>query len=114
KEKEWTLFKGSIFVPYINQDSLSLFIGATAGKKCNLQLKNLQLIEHHPLSEPYNILPIGKVQEKTTYLFTEPWKTHRDFMISSQTRLAEGKEFKGSLIEKILYANFNMLTWVND
>ncbi|MGE5428017.1 MAG: hypothetical protein ACM3O8_08985, partial [Methylococcaceae bacterium] len=35
-----------------------------------------------------------------------------DFMISAQTRLAEGKGFKGTQIEKMLYANFNMLTWI--
>ena len=35
-------------------------------------------------------------------------------MIDAQSRLAEGKGFQGSLIEKMLYANFNMLTWITD
>ena len=35
-------------------------------------------------------------------------------MISAQSRLAEAKGFKGSLIEKMLYGNFNMLTWITD
>jgi hypothetical protein len=35
-------------------------------------------------------------------------------MISAQSRLAEAKGFKGSTIEKMLYANFNMLTWITD
>jgi hypothetical protein len=35
-------------------------------------------------------------------------------MISSQTRLAEGMGFQGSAIEKMMYANVNMLTWISD
>jgi hypothetical protein len=113
-EKEWTLFKGSILIPYIENDSVSMFIGSQSGKECKLQIKDLQFIEHQPLQEPYNVLPLGEKVEKTTYVFVEPWKSHQQFMISSQTRLAEGKGFKGSQIEKMLYANFNMLTWITD
>jgi hypothetical protein len=113
-ENEWTLFKGSILVPYIENDSVSMFIGTQSGKECRLQIKDLKFIEHQPQIEPYNILPLGEKVEKTTYVFVEPWKSHQQFMISSQSRLAEGKGFKGSLIEKMLYANFNMLTWITD
>jgi hypothetical protein len=113
-ENEWTHFKGSIMVPYIEGDSVSMFIGSQSGKECNLLIKDLQFIEHQPQQEPYNVLPIGEKVEKTTYIFVEPWKSHQQFMISSQSRLAEGKGFKGSLIEKMLYGNFNMLTWITD
>ncbi len=113
-ENEWTLFKGSILVPYIENDSVSMFIGTQSGKECKLQIKDLQFAEHQPQQEPYNILPIGEKVTKTTYVFVEPWKSHQQFMIASQSRLAEGKGFKGSLIEKMLYANFNMLTWITD
>ena len=89
-----------------------MFIGTQSGKKCKLQIKDLQIVEHQPQKQPYNIIPMGEKITKTTYIFVEPWKNHHDFMISSQLRLAEGKEFKGSLIEKMLYANFNMLTWI--
>ena len=113
-ENEWTLFKGSILVPYIENDSVSIFIGTQSGKECKLQIKDLVFAEHQPQSEPYNILPIGEKVVKTTYVFVEPWKSHQQFMISSQSRLAEGKGFRGSQIEKMLYANFNMLTWITD
>ena len=113
-DSEWTLFKGSILVPYIEHDSVSVFIGTQSGKECKLQIKDLQFTEHQPQQEPYNILPIGKKVTKTTYIFVEPWKSHQQFMISSQSRLAEAMGFKGSLIEKMLYANFNMLTWITD
>jgi hypothetical protein len=113
-ENEWTPFKGSILVPYIENDSVAMFIGTQSGKECNLQIKDMQFVEHQPKSEPYNVLPIGERVVKTTYVFVEPWKSHQQFMISSQSRLAEGLDFKGTLIEKMLYANLNMLTWITD
>ncbi|MCW8850948.1 MAG: hypothetical protein OQJ81_13305, partial [Melioribacteraceae bacterium] len=113
-EDEWTSFKGSILVPYIENDSVSVFIGTQSGKECKLEIKDLMIVEHQPLKEAYNVLPIGKKIEKTTYIFVEPWESHQQFMISSQSRLAEGKNFKGTLIEKMLYANLNMLTWITD
>lgn len=179
-ESEWTQFKGSILVPYIENDSVSMFIGSQSGKECWLQIKYLQFIEHHlvqrlynnplnsdlstlhkqtlinsdtkplnphplhhnknleyhhpivepydsvtepydsvagmgnSITEPYNLLPMGEKTTKTTYLFVEPWVSHQQFMISSQSRLAEGMGFKGYLIEKMLYANYNMHTWITD
>lgn len=113
-ENEWTQFKGSIMVPYIEYDSVSMFTGSPGGKAFNLQIKDLKITEHQPQQEPYNILPLGEKVTKTTYIFIEPWQSHQQFMISSQARLSEGMGFKGSLIEKMLYANFNMLTWITD
>ena len=113
-ENEWTLFKGSIMLPYIENDSVSMFIGTQSGKECMLQIKDLQFAEHQPQQEPYNILPLGEKVTKTTYVFVEPYTSHQQFMISSQLRLAEAKGFKGLPIEKMLYANFNMLTWITD
>ena len=112
QENEWTLFKGSIMVPYIENDSVSMFIGSQSGKKYSIQIKDLQIVEHQPLKQPYNKMNMGEKVTKTTYVFVEPWVNHHDFVISSQSRLAEGKGFKGTLIEKMLYANFNMLTWI--
>jgi hypothetical protein len=113
-ENEWTPFKGSILIPYIESDSVAMFIGTQSVKECKLEIKNLSIVEHQPHREAYNFLPIGKKVKKTTYIFVEPWESHQQFMISSQTRLAEGKNFKGSQIEKMLYANLNMLTWITD
>jgi len=111
-ENEWTLFKGSILVPYIENDSISMFIGSLSGNKSWLKIKDLKIVEHQPQKQPYNIIPMGDTVSKTTYVFVEPWTNHHDFVISSQSRLAEGKEFDGTLIEKMMYANFNMLTWI--
>ncbi len=111
-EKEWTQFKGSILVPYIGHDSVSMFLGTQSGLESWIRIKDLQFAEHQPQVEPYNLLPMGQPAEKTIYIFVEPYISHKDFMISSQERLAEGKGFRGSQIEKMLYANFNMLTWI--
>lgn len=113
-EKKWTSFKGSILVPFIENEYVSMFIGTQSGKECKLQIKDLKVVQHQPKKEPYNVLPLGEKVEKTTYIFVEPWKSHKQFMISSQSRLAEGKEFKGSLIEKMMYANLQMHTWITD
>jgi len=112
KENEWTLFKGSILVPYIENDSVSMFIGTQSGKEAVLQIKDLKIVENQPLKQPYNKMNMGEKVTKTAYIFVEPWINHHDFVISSQSRLAEAKGFEGSLIEKMLYANFNMLTWI--
>ncbi|WP_339916955.1 hypothetical protein [Yeosuana marina] len=112
KENEWTLFKGSILVPYIENDSVSIFLGTQSGKEATIQIKDLKIEENQPLKQPYNRMDMGETVTKTSYLFVEPWTNHHDFVVSSQSRLAEGKGFKGSLIEKMLYANFNMLTWI--
>jgi len=111
-EDKWTLFRGSILVPYIENDSVSMFIGSLSGNKNWLQIKDLKIVEHQPQKESYNKMNMGEKETKTTYIFVEPWTNHHDFVISSQSRLAEGKGFKGSLIEKMLYANLNMLTWI--
>src|SRR5690554_5104558 len=112
KEDEWTLFEGSILVPYIENDSVSMFIGTQSGKEATIHIKDIRIVEHDPKKQPYNKVKMGEKVTKTSYVFIEPWTDHHDFMISSQSRLAEGKGFKGSLIEKMLYANFNMLTWI--
>jgi hypothetical protein len=113
-DSAWTVFKGSILVPYIGNDSVAMFIGTQSGKGGTLQIKDLHFVEHKPLQQAYNILPMGEKITKTNYVFVEPWKSHQQFMISSQARLAEAKGFKGSLVEKMMYANFNMLTWITD
>lgn len=111
-ENEWTLFTGSVLVPFIENDSVSMFIGSQSGQKCWLQVKDLKIAENQPLSQPYNKIPMGEKVSKTTYVFVEPWTDHHEFMVSSQLRLAEGLRFEGSPIEKMLYSNFNMLTWI--
>ncbi|MDT0685920.1 hypothetical protein [Autumnicola psychrophila] len=107
-----TQFKGSILLPYIENDSVMLFLGKTSENRGSLILRDLQLIEHKPFTQAYNNLPLGDTIVKTTYIFSEPWKDHKAYKIATQTKLAEGMGFKGTEIEKMLYANFQMMNWI--
>lgn len=108
----WTPFKGSVLVPYIANDSVMLFLGKINEKKGALTIKNLKIVEHRPFKQAYNKLPLGQTIEKVTYIFSEPWKSQKDYKIATQIRLAEGMGFEGSKVEKMLYANFQMMTWI--
>jgi hypothetical protein len=110
----WKNFKGSILIPYIGSDDISVFIGPSGKKDVQLDIKDFRILQHRVEPKPYNILPQGDTVEKTSYIFIEPWQSQHQFMISSQTRLAEGMGFQGSAIEKMMYANVNMLTWISD
>ncbi len=57
-------------------------------------------------------MPIGEKQTKTVFIFVQEAKDLRDIRLASQTRLAEGLGIKGSDVEKVLYADFMMLTWI--
>ncbi len=110
----WRSFKGSILIPYIGNDDISVFIGPATNKDVHLDIKDLSMVQHKVSSQPYNMLPQGDTIKKTGYIFIEPWQSQHQFMISCQTRLAEGMGFRGSDIEKMMYANVNMLTWISD
>lgn len=112
KPEEWTEFKGSVLVPYIEKDSITMFLGANNPNRGFLKIKNLKISENKGFQQSYNRLPLGESVEKVTYIFSEPWKDHKQFKISTKTRLAEGMGFEGSEVEKMLYANFQMMTWI--
>lgn len=50
----WTPFKGSVLVPYIENDSVMLFLGKTNDKIGNIFIKNLRIVEHLPFKQAYN------------------------------------------------------------
>lgn len=109
----YTNFKGSVLVPFIENDSVMLFLGKTAEQKGAVSIKDLQILEHQPFKQSYNKIPLGDTIVKTTYIFSEPWNDQKEYKIATQKYLSEGMGFKGSEIEKILYADFQMMTWVN-
>ena len=110
----WKDFKGSLLIPYIGRDDISVFIGPAGNNDVHLEIKDFSIVQHKASPKPYNMLPQGDTIEKTSYIFIEPWQSQHQFMISCQTRLAEGMGFRGSEIEKMMYANLNMLTWISD
>ena len=69
KENEWTLFKGSILVSYIEHDSVSMVIGTQSGKEAKIEIKDLKIVEHQPQREPYNRMEMGQKETKSSYIF---------------------------------------------
>ncbi|TDN86343.1 hypothetical protein DET49_1153 [Salegentibacter sp. 24] len=112
EKNTWQEFTGSVMVPYIQGDSIQMFIGRTNGLKGSISLKNLKIERHRPFIENYNRMSMGDTIEKVVYIFSKPWEGHKDFKVASQIKLAEGMGFQGNEIEKMLYANFQMMTWI--
>lgn len=112
KKHSWQEFEASVMIPYTEAEDIKVFIGRTNSLSGSLNIKNLKIVEHTPYSLDYNKIPIGDTIEKVTYVFMKPWKDQMDFKVSSQVKLAEGMGFEGTEVEKMLYANFQMMTWV--
>ncbi|WP_081211739.1 hypothetical protein [Salegentibacter sediminis] len=112
EKDSWQEFKASVMVPYTEAEDVKMFIGRTNGLSGSLNIKNLKIQEHEPYRFDYNRLPMGDTIEKVTYVFMRPWKDQKDFKVSSQVKLAEGMGFEGTEVEKMLYANFQMMTWI--
>lgn len=65
--------------------------------------------------EPYHPLFPGQCVPKTLFIFVdEGIDSTRKLRLACQTRLAEGKGFQGSTVEKILFADQQMLTGTFD
>ncbi|HEY9183885.1 MAG TPA: hypothetical protein VIM94_01015 [Salegentibacter sp.] len=112
EKNSWQEFKASVMLSYTEAEDVKVFIGRTNGLRGSIDIKNLKIVEHKPYRLDYNKLPMGETVEKVTYVFIKPWDGQKDFKISSQVKLAEGMGFEGTEIEKMLYANFQMMTWV--
>ena len=67
-----------------------------------------------PVIEAYHPLMPGGRDSKTLIIFVDESKGHRQTMVACQTRLAEGLGFIGSREEKILWADVQMLTWIDE
>ena len=52
--------KEAYWYPYIENDSVALFIGTQSGKECNLQIKDLQFTEHQPNRSHITFCPWAK------------------------------------------------------
>ncbi len=78
-----------------------------------IQVRDLRIEEILPEEQPYQIFKLGQSEERTCFIFLDDAPpTRRNLQIASQVCLAEGLSFRGSLVEKILYADFKALTWI--
>ncbi|MBI9066763.1 MAG: hypothetical protein JEZ09_05680 [Salinivirgaceae bacterium] len=106
---EWLTFEESVLLQGIEGSTAQLLIES----KSDIEIKNFEILEISPKKNPYHRMPIGEKQTKTIVMFVQKAKDIRDIRLASQTRLAEGLGFKGSDVEKVLYADLMMLTWIS-
>jgi hypothetical protein len=106
---KWFTFEESALLQGIEGSTAQLLIES----KSNIEVQNFEILEITPEKSPYHRMPIGQKQTKTLVIFVQKANDIRALRLASQTRLAEGLGFKGSDIEKVLYADFMMLTWIS-
>ncbi|MFH0758901.1 MAG: hypothetical protein V2B15_16550 [Bacteroidota bacterium] len=105
---EWLTFEESALLQGLEGSKALLLIES----KSDITINDFEIIETEPEKYPYHRMPIGEKQTKTIFTFVQKAKDLRDIRLASQTRLAEGLGMEGSDVEKVLYADFMMLTWI--
>ncbi|MBN2347802.1 MAG: hypothetical protein JXJ22_03130 [Bacteroidales bacterium] len=105
---EWLFFEESALLQGLEGNAAQLLIESTS----EIQIKNFEIQKIIPQKYPYHRMPIGEKQTKTIFVFVQKANDIRDIRLASQTRLSEGLGFEGSDEEKVLYADFMMLTWI--
>jgi hypothetical protein len=85
----------------------------TSANGIKIELRGLEVRRLHCRREPYHRLEMDKPIEKTAFIFVDDRvpDTLRGNRLASQLRLAEALGFRGSEIEKVLFADAMMLCW---
>lgn len=106
---KWLTFEESALLQGLENSNALLLIEG----KSDIQIQDFRIEETIPEKYPYHRMPIGEKQCKTIFIFVQEAKDIRALRLASQTRLSEGLGFEGSDVEKVLYADFMMLTWIS-
>ncbi|MFO7668715.1 MAG: hypothetical protein R6W31_03565 [Bacteroidales bacterium] len=106
---EWLTFEESALLQGLEGGEALLLIES----KADISINDFEIIEITPENSPYHRMPIGEKQTKTIFMFVQEAGNLREVRLASQTRLAEGLGIAGSDVEKVLYADFMMLTWIS-
>jgi hypothetical protein len=84
-------------------------------KSSKIKTRNIRIYESSPQPIPWHELRQGEELVYTLMIFADDCEvTSRNIKLKSQINLADGLGFKGSEVEKILYADFKMLTWITE
>jgi hypothetical protein len=105
---EWLSFEESALLQGLEGSNAQLLIESSS----EIIIRDFEILEINPEKYPYHRMPIGEKQTKTIIIFVQKAKDLRDIRLACQTRLSEGLGFDGSNEEKVLYADFMMLTWI--
>ncbi|MBN2763619.1 MAG: hypothetical protein JXR41_11050 [Bacteroidales bacterium] len=106
---EWLTFEESALLQGLEGRNAQLLIESTS----DITIQNFEILRTLPERYPYHRMPIGEKQTKTLFIFAQEAGDIRDIRLACQTRLSEGTGFEGSEVEKILYSDFLMLTWIS-
>ena len=106
---EWRHFEESALLQGLEESDVLLLMESES----NIEIENFRIEKIIPERYPYHRMPIGEKQNKNIFVFVQKAKDLRDLRLASQTRLSEGLGFGGTEVEKVLYADFLMLTWIS-
>jgi hypothetical protein len=104
----WLNFEESALLQGLEGSAAQLLIEGIS----DILIHDFEILKIVPEKYPYHRMPIGEKQTKTIFIFVQEVNNIRDIRLASQTRLSEGLGFEGSDVEKVLYADFMMLTWI--
>lgn len=109
----WISFEDTFFISDTeNLPSLLQVWQSSGSDSGTLRIRSLKVTRHLGREIPYHPLKIGCTESKTMFIFAQPAESIRELRLASQTRLAEGLGFSGSDVEKVLFADMQMLTWI--
>lgn len=111
--ENWLSFEDTLFISDTENLPSLLQIWQSADSDAGiLRIRSLKVTRHIGKEIPYHHLKIGSTESKTMFIFAKPASSIRELRLASQVCLAEGLEFSGSDVEKILFADMQMLTWI--
>lgn len=108
----WLPFEDTFFISDTESLPSLLQVWQSNSDAGTLRIRNLKVTRQLGREIPYHRLEIGSTQSKTMFIFAQQADSIRDLRLASQTRLAEGLGFTGSDVEKVLFADMQMLTWI--
>lgn len=111
---EWAHFSGTFFLSDTeNEDTLLHFFAQDSSDASGtLSIKNISLTRHEGEEVPYHSLRIGHEESRRMFIFAAEGDDIRTLRLASQTYLADGLAFEGTVPEKVLFADMQMLTWI--
>ena len=113
---EWQSFKKCFFssrFPNLHQSAdLKIMQVSENDEPYEIEMRNVEIRKYSGEARQYHTLEKGSQETIRLFLFEEPSSSHRDIQIASQVRLAEGLGFEGTLEEKIMFADNQMLIWI--
>ncbi|MGH4051664.1 MAG: hypothetical protein ACREVX_09960 [Clostridium sp.] len=109
----WLAFEDTFFISDTeNLPSLLQLWQSSDSGASTLRIRSLKVTRHIGKEIPYHKLKIGCTESKTIFIFAKPASSIRELRLASQICLSDGLEFLGSDVEKILFADMQMLTWI--